>query len=248
MKRSSTTEPFVELRNYSLWSGSQWVLRNVSLSVAPGSFCVLLGANGAGKSSLLRALSGVLQSPWEEYGHLQACMGGVTSRDISHRSQTLSWLPQCLHFSDDMSVREFLWLRGGEAGFSAGSNQRVLAAAEEFGVQSLFDQRLSALSGGQWQRVRLARSLGRDAQLFLLDEPDTALDAAWRRVLWHALSQRQSRGATLILALHRFGEIREFASAWFGLENGALVFAENGRDVFPWACVERLFLDKDLTR
>jgi ABC-type Mn2+/Zn2+ transport system ATPase subunit len=248
MNGIGAAEPVLSLQNYSLWSGSQWILRNVSLRVAPGTFCVLLGANGAGKSSLLRAFAGVLQPPWEHYGQFQKRLPAATIAAPIDECCALSWLSQSLSFSDDMTVREFLWLHQANGDTPVASSPAVAASAEEFGVQALFDRRLSALSGGQWQRVRLARALGREAALYLLDEPDTALDAAWRRVLWKALLQRQSRGATLVLALHRFGEVSDFVNSWFGLEQGALVFAQENPGFFPEAFVERLFLEKGLTR
>lgn len=243
MRSSLCADTLVSLGSFSLWGGSQWVLRNVSLSVRRGSFCVVLGGNGAGKSSLLKAMAGVLQPPWEKFGLLQ-----IHSNAHEEARVSLSWLPQSLGFSEDLTVREFLALQSVVQQLRSQPGEDVPAAADEFGVIPLLDRRLSALSGGQWQRVRLARALGREATLLLLDEPDTALDAAWRKVLWAALAQRMSRGATVVVALHRITEVGDLVDCWCGMEHGRMVFVEDRRETFPEALVERLFLEKGLTR
>jgi ABC-type Mn2+/Zn2+ transport system ATPase subunit len=238
----------ISMQNFSLWGGSGWVLQNVSLEVAPGSFCVLLGPNGAGKSSLLKSIGGVLQPPWEQFGRLRFDCPLGKGRDVQGGRPVVSWLSQSLSFFEDLSVREFLNLSALAQLEGFEHNGALLSAVMTFGVNALLEHRLSALSGGQWQRVRLARALGQDASVFLLDEPDAALDRAWRRVLWRALVHRQSRGATVIVALHRFSEVRDFVGFWFGLEQGRLVFTEGRPETFPQIFVDRLFLEKGLTR
>ena len=229
-----------DVRRLSVWNGSRWVLENLQFSIPRGAFCVVLGSNGAGKSSLLGALSGVLDEPWH------VSLDASVSTPPTHRvaSESVNWLGQKLVISEDMSVREFLCLPN-----SMGEGPRLQDDDWSlFGADELLELRISALSGGQWQRVRLARALAMDSKILLLDEPDGALDARWRQVLWTVLRERRAMGATILLALHHYGEVRAEVSHWLGLESGRLVFCESGVECFPQAYVDRLFSEKSLTR
>ncbi|MEY2987595.1 MAG: hypothetical protein RJB13_1116 [Pseudomonadota bacterium] len=229
-----------DLHQFSVWNGARWVLENVHLEIPRGAFCVVLGANGAGKSSLLAALAGVFDDPW--------CVleGGEWRHFPTDNASLLraTWLGQKLIVSEDMSVREFL----GLPDFWGARRDLRDDWSELFGVDELLDFRISALSGGQWQRVRLARALASESEILLLDEPDSALDARWRQVLWSILRERKAAGKTIVLALHHFRETLMDVSHWLGLEAGRLVFCESGAGGFPQAYVDRLFSEKSLTR
>ena len=230
----------------SLWSAERWILENVSFDLFQGAFCVLLGCNGAGKSSLLRVLAGVLPPSWRVVGRCEI-LSEVPCNSGEMLSRGVSWLGQHQHVSEDMTVQEYLSLSGRSVLLPYDDEFSARCRAD-FAVGSLLGHRLSALSGGQWQRVRLAQALSSRAKLILLDEPDAALDERWRRVLWRVLLERRQAGAAVVVALHRHLEVQGFVSNWIGLEEGRLVFSEDRPGVYPRAFVERLFLEKSLTR
>lgn len=233
----SQAESAVSLNQLSLWSGREWVLKNLTVEIRSGSFCVLLGANGAGKSSLLKLVAGVLQSPWAREGAL--CVPQVEQG--ASRFLGIGWLPQSMPFCEDMSVREFLEVSKGD-----GAPFDVRSLLRDFELEILLSSRLSTLSGGQWQRVRLAQVLAKPSRILLLDEPDTALDARWRAALWHMLREKHRQGVTIVVSAHRFSEIESFATDWIGLCEGRLVFSVSHQGVCPQAYVDRLFLGKVL--
>jgi iron complex transport system ATP-binding protein len=240
----SILQPQISLQGFSVWSGDRWLVKDVSADLPSGAWCVLLGPNGSGKTTLLKALAGVLPRPWHIEGDFQRA-----AKSPQNRPAALAWVGQSLHASEDMAVSEFVATSGHLfASGRATSPARLNECAEAFGLKELLDLRLSTLSGGQWQRVRLAQGLSRDADLILLDEPDSFLDARWRWGLWNLLERRRSSGATVITALHRFVDVRAWASHWWGLDDGALVFNESRQGVFPSHFVQKLFLEKSLTR
>lgn len=230
----------VSLKNVCLAYDSSLILKNISLSVSQGSCCVLIGSNGAGKSTLLKFLAGVLDDTWGYSGRCEI-FASVRERSSLSPDKRISWMSQQLSISEDMSVGEFLKLFD-----SPDADLDCAEVLREFALEELIPMRLSALSGGQWQRVRLAQALMRQADLLLFDEPDVALDSYWRSVLWRMLEKRRMAGTTVILALHRYSEVFAWVTEWVGLNEGRVVFSGEHQGMFPQAYVDRLFLGKDL--
>jgi zinc transport system ATP-binding protein len=148
----------ISAQGLSVRYGAHEVLRNVSLSIAPGEIVTIVGPNGSGKSTLLRALLGIAP-----------LASGRVTRAAGLR---LGYVPQRLHVDAGlpMTVARFLSLprRQGRA--------EIAAALVRTGVAGLEAQQMAALSGGQFQRVLLARALLADPQILILDEATQGLD------------------------------------------------------------------------
>lgn len=148
----------IEARNLSVRIGKAPILKNIDLQVECGEIVTIIGPNGSGKSTLLRTLIGALK-PSE---------GQV----ISSPGLSIGYVPQRLHIDETlpMTVKRFLQLPHRA---SSAAIQSTMAKA---GVPDLLDQQLMSLSGGQLQRVLLARALLEKPNLLLLDEPTQGLD------------------------------------------------------------------------
>ncbi|GAA3513286.1 metal ABC transporter ATP-binding protein [Actinocatenispora rupis] len=177
-------------------------LANVDFAVAAGELVALVGRNGAGKSSLLRALAGLVAYRGTVEHHPAACprdRGRVRVAYVAQRATPRWDLP--------VSVRQVVgtgrldprrwWRRPG-----AGDRQAVDAALRRVGVWSLADRPVQALSGGQAQRVLLARALAQEPDVLLLDEPCEGLDAASTGALVDALTALAADGVAVCCALH----------------------------------------------
>ncbi|MBU5405007.1 ATP-binding cassette domain-containing protein [Paraeggerthella hongkongensis] len=165
---------------------ADWVLRGMDLNVRPGRVHALVGGNGSGKSTLLRLVAGVLKPE----------RGSVINR-LSSRQALLPQDPKSLFACD--SVDEELREWQGSCGFSDGD---VSAALERFGLTSCAASHPYDLSGGQQQKLALAKLLLTDPDLLLLDEPTKGLDAPSKAAVAEAVLDRVRAGATVLMATH----------------------------------------------
>lgn len=205
----------------------------VEATVAAGEWVGLVGANGAGKTTLLRAIA-----------HLQRHEGTVrvVGRDLgglSHRrrAQLVAYVPQKPEFPTDMSVMEYTLLgRTPHLGYFAGESARdrryCRLLLERLGMATRRDRRISTLSGGETQRVVLARALAQEAPILLLDEPTSALDLGRRVEVLELVDElRRERRLTVVSALHDLTLAAEFADRLMLLAGGALVACGSPTDV-----------------
>jgi ABC-type Mn2+/Zn2+ transport system ATPase subunit len=215
--------------------GAPPALDGVSISVAPGQRVGLLGANGAGKSTLLKSIVGLVP--------LQSGSIRIDGATLGERRKRVAYLAQQseLDWRFPISVQRFVmtgryvhlgWLR------RPGRNdaQQALDALSRLGIGSLANRQIGQLSGGQRQRVLLARALVQHADILLLDEPFTAVDAESREILTSVLEELHRAGATQIISTHEVGSL-ELDDAVY-LHNGrVLSLAERDaayRQLFAW--------------
>jgi len=189
----------VDIRNVALAYGSNVVLRDVSLAIAPGEFFALLGPSGSGKTTLLRLIAGFNQHQGGEVRIGDRDVAGVPpwERDVGMVFQSYAlWL--------DMSgERNVAFGLEGRKFPRAEIRAKVAQALELVGLADLGERRPGQLSGGQQQRVALARTLVIEPQVLLLDEPLSNLDAKLRVHTRQELRRLQRRlGVTTVFVTH----------------------------------------------
>jgi len=171
--------------NISVSFGANSVLRDVSLALEPGEIVTVVGPNGSGKTTLLRLLIGAA-SP--SSGHITQKTG-----------LRIGYVPQKLHIDPTLpiTVDRFLRLPGGIA------RSACAAALEHAGVPDLSHRQMSALSGGQFQRVLLARALINEPNLLLLDEATQGLDQPGSAAFYQQIEEvRQITGCAILMISH----------------------------------------------
>jgi multiple sugar transport system ATP-binding protein len=165
-------------------------LSGVSFSVASGECFALLGPSGSGKSTLLRIVAG-LEQP--DAGEIR--IGGVRVNEIPPHKRGIALVPQRVALYPQMTIRDHL----ESLSRASGSNNPI----ELLGLGHLLDRKPHELSGGERQRVALARAVARQAGVWLLDEPLTALDPVFRAGFRADLPLLNARsGATILLVTH----------------------------------------------
>ena len=182
---SDTASPLLEVSAVDLTLGKRRLLEKINLKVSAGEILTVIGPNGAGKTTLLRVALG-LQRPTS---------GKVTRQP----GVTIGYMPQRLQLDPTfpLTVKRFLFL-ACKNDFS-----RVLPLLEEVGASHVFESPLQNLSGGEMQRVLLARALVRDPQLLVLDEPVQGVDVHGQVELYQLISRiRDQRGCAVLMVSH----------------------------------------------
>jgi multiple sugar transport system ATP-binding protein len=166
----------IELRGVGKRFGATAVLHDLTLTVAPGEFCVFIGPSGCGKSTLLRLIAGL-----EDVGAGEIAIDGVVVNALPPAKRNVAMVFQSYALYPHMTARENMafGLRHHKLA-GAEIEQRVAEASRILHLEGLLDRLPKELSGGQRQRVAIARAIVRKPKVFLFDEPLSNLDAALR--------------------------------------------------------------------
>jgi zinc transport system ATP-binding protein len=177
------SRPFLlEARDVSFRAGSHLILEHVSLRLHEEEILTLIGPNGAGKTSLLKILIGLAQPS----------SGSVWRRE----GLRVGYMPQKLQIDAALPLTAGRFLQVAERDMT-----RVRAVASEVGVEALLKTPITAVSGGELQRLLLARALLRDPELLLLDEPVQGVDIAGQAELYALIREVRSRHRCAVLMI-----------------------------------------------
>lgn len=206
-------------------------IHQFSLTVSDGEFLVLLGPTGAGKTTLLRLIAG-LEVP--DRGHIY--IDGMNMQSISPAERDVAFVFQQYSLYPHYSVYENMAfpLRAPHRNLSESAiEKRVTAIAELLKIESKLQNKATALSGGEMQRVSIGRALVRNPKVFLMDEPLSSLDAKLREELRVELKRIQKNwGATIIYVTHDPLEAMTLADRIGVIASGELIQVGSPRDIY----------------
>lgn len=207
-------QPLIALDAVGLRYGAHEALRAVNLRIAAGERIAFVGANGSGKSSLLRVLHGLL-APSSGVRREAAGPGG---RPL--RFAMLFQRPFLMRMSARGNLRLALWFAGQRGG---AADARCDAALQRVGLAAEATRPARALSGGQQQRLALARAWALQPDVLLLDEPTASLDPSAKREVESLLAEFADGGPTLLMASHNLGQVKRLAERVVYLEHGRVL-------------------------
>ena len=212
---------------------------DLSLSIPSGAFVVLLGASGAGKSTILRMVNGLTMP---SAGSVTVNGQLVSPRHFRQIRRTVATVHQHAALMDRLTVKDNIlaaavaglpmW-RGLLRRYPAALETRATEIAKEVQLkEEILHRRAGGLSGGERQRVGVARALLIDPAIILADEPVASLDPRTARGVMELLRHAaKDRGATVLCSLHQLDLAREFADIVIGLVNGQVVLQKPVADL-----------------
>jgi zinc transport system ATP-binding protein len=225
--------PSIEFQDVRLTLGTTRILEDISFSVRSGSVHCIVGANGGGKTSLIRSLLG--QMPHN--GRIL-----VAWQD----NQVTGYVPQALDFDKTLpiTVRDFIAMASQRRpvflGVSRLRKREIDAALEQVGLSGKSGFKLGGLSGGERQRVLFAQALIPEPSLLVLDEPMTGLDLGGKEIIEQAVADFAHRGGTVIWINHDIVQVGEVADAMTYIDRRVLLDGVPG-DVLRSGAAMRLF-------
>jgi cell division transport system ATP-binding protein len=215
----------IKLHNVDIFQQKNLVLSNVDLSIDKGDFVWLIGQTGSGKSSLLKVIYGDLNI---STGEAHACgyeLKQIKPKDIPFLRRKLGIVFQDFQLLTDRSIEENLRFVMQATGWTDKKliEERSLDVLEKVGLRSKIKKMPHELSGGEQQRVVIARALLNDPEIILADEPTGNLDPDTSEEIVLLLKHISTLGTAVLVATHDYHIIRTFPSRIIKCENGKVL-------------------------
>lgn len=214
----------INAENLHAGYGTQEIVKSISCTFAPGSFTGIIGPNGSGKTTLLRAFSRVIPSS----GILELNGKEVSDYTPSELGMALGFVPQDEGRPFSYTVLQVVLMAryartSRFASLTPHDYARCHRALEETGVAHLADRSIRTLSGGEWQRVLIARALAQDTQVLLLDEPTSHLDLTHQSDILTLMRGLAASGSTIIGVFHDLNLAALYCDRLIMIRNGQVV-------------------------
>ena len=228
----------IKIENLSAFYGKKQVLFDLSFELERGKFTAILGRNGSGKSSLLSCIA------------LQKRYSGkilLGERDISEimpreRAKMLSYLPQNLPLTQFTVLETVAFGREPYTSFklSEADIEIIEKSIEKCGISHLRNKKLTEISGGERQMAYLAMTLAQNADVIMLDEPTTYMDAPNAREFLSTLKSAQSEGKTVVAVMHDLTAAVKYADNIILIDAGRIIFAGSREECIESGEIERI--------
>ncbi len=219
------------------------VLHGVTCTAAAGGWLALIGPNGAGKSTLIRAAAGLVAY----HGAVRLDGTDVRSLRLRERARLIAYVPQEPVLPADMTVEQYVLLgRTPHLSYLGGpgrrDRERAAAALDRLDVARFATRRLARMSGGERQRVVLARALATEPAVLLLDEPTSMLDVGHQQQVLELVDRlRRESGLTVLSTLHDLTAAGQYADHLVMLNGGRVVAAGAASAVLTADLIEAVY-------
>ena len=219
------------------------VVMNVSLRAERGSVTAVVGPNGSGKSTLVRALLGRVPLLSGSILIDGTDVAAVGRRELARRCAVVT---QREDTTFARKTSEYIALgrfpsTGPLGAAASGDSEAVLAAARRARVEHLLGRMTDELSGGEWQRVRIARALAQGGEALVLDEPTSFLDVGHEMQIFQLAAALAEAGSAVLLVSHQLNLVARFATSMVLLHKGSVVATGSPDTVMRGELLERVY-------
>lgn len=214
----------INAENLHAGYGTEDIVKAISCSFTKGTFTGIIGPNGSGKTTLLRAFSRVIPSS----GILELNGKAVSEYSPAELGMALGVVPQDEGRPFSYTVLQVVLMAryartSRFAALAADDYARCHRALEETGVSHLSDRSIRTLSGGEWQRVLIARALAQDSEILLLDEPTSHLDLSHQSDILSLMRSLAAKGSTIVGVFHDLNLAALYCDRLIMMQNGQMV-------------------------
>ncbi len=220
------------------------VLTEVAFEVEAGRFFIIIGPNGSGKTTLLKLLVGLLPL---KGGHIDLLSRNLTRYSVRGLARRIAYVPQSVPVEFPFSVTQVVLMgRAPHLGLLGFEGEEDLAIARDAmtitGVDHLADRRLDQLSGGEQQRVFIARAICQQPKILLLDEPTAALDLSFQVRLMDLLERlKNDQGVTVVMVSHDLNMAAMYADWLLLLSKGRVARMGRPEEVIDFELLEKVY-------
>lgn len=231
----------LKVNNLSVRYGMIQAVKDVSFEVNEGEIVTLIGANGAGKSTILRSLSGLVRPTAGSIEYLGQDITKTPARKIVERR--LIQVPEGRHIFKGLTVQENLDLGAFTRKGKDGLKEDLDKIFERFPILAeRRNQDASTLSGGEQQMLAMGRALMSQPKLLLLDEPSMGLAPIFIKEIFQIIQDIQKQGTTILLIEQNAKVALEIASRGYVLETGKVVLSDTGENLLKSDEVQKAYL------
>ena len=225
----------LEAKDIEAVLGGNPILRGVSLEVEPNEFVGIIGPNGSGKSTLLKCIYRVLKP---QAGIVR--LDGTDIRELSYKksAQTIAVLAQHNYYNFEFSVQDVVLMGRSPHKRTMERDNAEDYALETVGMADMAKRSFSTLSGGEQQRVILARALAQETPCLILDEPTNHLDITYQLELMDIV---QSLGRTVVAAIHDLNIAAMYCTRLFVMQKGQLIAAGTPEEVLTPELIQQVY-------
>jgi branched-chain amino acid transport system ATP-binding protein len=239
---SSAAKPFLELRSVTTGYGDVPVVKNASMTFMKGDITAVIGSNGAGKSTAIKAAGGLLPV-WKGNVFID---GADVTREAPHKrlARGVAYVPQGRIVLPEMTVRENLdigaYILGGDRKRIEAAIERLVATFPVIGAR--MRQLAGTLSGGEQQMLAIARALMTSPTALILDEPSLGLSPKFVNVVFEKLTELATGGLTIIMVEQKASRALAIADSGYVMHTGQVVYSGEAKALLDNPNVQRLFL------
>ena len=213
-------EKVLSLKGLTKWYGEKLVLDHIDLDVYEGQIIGYIGPNGAGKSTTVKIILGLEAS---YTGDVEIFGGNIKDGGVEYKRK-IGYVPESADMYDNLSAREYLTFTGELYGLEADqADYKAKQLMRVFGLEDVYDSRISSYSKGMKQKVLLISSLLHDPDILFLDEPINGLDANSVMVFKEILAQLSAQGKTIFYSSHIMEVVEKISSRILLLNDGKIV-------------------------
>ena len=234
-------EPMLKIDNIDVYYGAIHALKGISLEVNEGEIVTLIGANGAGKSTTLRTISGLLRPKTGSITFLGQSIAGVRAHEIVKKG--ISQVPEGRRVFAEMTVMENLDLGAFVRKDKAGIQQDLKHVFELFPrLEERKNQSAGTLSGGEQQMLAMGRALMSRPKLLLLDEPSMGLAPLLIKEIFNIIVDINKSGTTVLLVEQNANMALSIANRAYVLETGRITLSGKAQDLAASEDVRKAYL------